>query len=57
MTNVAKLAGCRLAFDNFASKSLPLCVGKNWRHYSELAIKLVSTEQKIIVNVTGCQGM
>ena len=56
MKYVAKLAGCRLAFDNFASTSLPLCVGKNWKKYSGLAIKLLSTEQKIIVNMTGCQG-
>ena len=56
MENVAKIAGCRLAFDNFASTSLPLCVGKNWKKYSDLIMTLLSTEQKIIVNMTGCQG-
>ena len=56
MENVAKIAGCRLAFDNFASTSLPLCVGKNWKKYADFAIQMISTEQKIIVNVTGCQG-
>ena len=56
MKNVAELAGCRLVFDNFASTLLPLCVGKNWMNYSTLAIRMISTEQKIIVNMTGCQG-
>ena len=56
MENVAELAGCRLAFDDFASTSLPLCVGENWRKYKDLAIQILSTEQKIIVKMTGCLG-
>ena len=56
MKNVAELAACRLAFDNFASTSLPLCAGKEFMKYIELAYQMISTEQKIIVNITGCQG-
>ena len=56
MENIARLAGCRLAFDNFASASLPLCAGKNGMKYANLAYQMISTEQKIIVNMTRCQG-
>ena len=54
MRATANEAGCRLAFDNFASISLPLCNDTNWKKYANIAINLPNTEQKDIINQTGC---
>ena len=54
MRGIAEIAGCRFAFDNLASTSLPMCDHNNWQKYSNLAINLLNTEQKDIINQTGC---
>merc|ERR1712243_22791 len=37
-----------------ASTSLPLCNHTNWKKYVNIAINLPNTEQKDIINQTGC---
>ena len=54
MKKVAERAGCRVAFDNFASMLLPLCNFGESRKYFNLANQVLAAEQKSIINQTGC---